>query len=75
VGSSFVADAVAKVGPAVVRIDIKKEVSNPIGGIFGMGPPLQEQQGLGATSRSCGPAAVREVPIGCLGSCGMTHRH
>ena len=34
----------------------------------------QEQQGLGATSRSCGAAAVREVPIGCPRSCGLTHR-
>ena len=34
----------------------------------------QEQQGLGATSRRCGAAAVREVPIGCPRSCGLTHR-
>ncbi len=47
-GNSFVADAVAKVGPAVVRIDTKKEVLNPMGGIFGSGPPVQEQQGLGS---------------------------
>ena len=47
-GSSFVADAVAKVGPAVVRIDTRREVANPIGSIFGGGPPVQQQQGQGS---------------------------
>ena len=35
-GSSFVADAVAKVGPAVVRIDTRRQVVNPMG-MFGGG--------------------------------------
>jgi len=78
-GSSFVADAVAKVGPAVVRIDIKKEVTNPIGGIFGMGPPSQQQQGLGSgfITRSDGllltnahgvKVAAQGLPVAPLGN-------
>ena len=46
-GSSFVADAVAKVGPAVVRIDTRRQVVNPMG-MFGGGPPVQQQQGQGS---------------------------
>ncbi len=48
VDNNFVADAVARVGPAVVRIDTRKEVVNPMGGIFGGGPPVQQQEGLGS---------------------------
>jgi S1-C subfamily serine protease len=47
-GNNFVADTVAKVGPAVVRIDTRREVMNPFGGIFGSGPAVQQQQGLGS---------------------------
>ena len=74
VGSSFVADAVAKVGPAVVRIDIKKEVANPIGGIFGMGPPLQEQQGLGSgfITRSDGLLLTNAHVVEGAGSVAIT---
>ena len=46
-GTSFVADAVAKVGPAVVRIDTRRQVANPMG-MFGGGPPVQQQQGQGS---------------------------
>ena len=45
--SSFVADAVAKVGPAVVRIDTRRQVVNPMG-MFGGRPPVQQQQGQGS---------------------------
>ena len=54
-GKNFVADAVSKVGPAVVRIDTKRDVVNPLG-IFGGGPPVQQQagQGSGFITRSDG---------------------
>jgi len=73
-GSSFVADAVAKVGPAVVRIDIKKEVTNPIGGIFGMGPPSQQQQGLGSgfITRSDGLLLTNAHVVEGAGSVAVT---
>lgn len=73
-GSSFVADAVAKVGPAVVRIDIKKEVTNPIGGIFGMGPPSQQQQGLGSgfITRSDGLLLTNAHVVEGAGSVSVT---
>ena len=47
-GSNVIVDAVAKVGPAVVRIDTTKRVVNPLGGLFGQGPSIQQQQGLGS---------------------------
>ncbi|MEB3308109.1 MAG: trypsin-like peptidase domain-containing protein, partial [Cyanobacteriota bacterium] len=47
-GSNVIVDAVAKVGPAVVRIDTTKRVVNPLGGMFGQGPSIQQQQGLGS---------------------------
>jgi S1-C subfamily serine protease len=40
--------AVEKVGPAVVRIDTVKRTLNPLGGIFGQGPSIQQQQGQGS---------------------------
>ncbi|MFO7629294.1 MAG: trypsin-like peptidase domain-containing protein [Prochlorococcaceae cyanobacterium] len=46
-GGSVVA-AVDKVGPAVVRIDTVKRVISPIGGLFGGGPAIQQQQGQGS---------------------------
>jgi S1-C subfamily serine protease len=46
--SNVIVDAVAKVGPAVVRIDTTKRVVNPLGGLFGRGPSIQQQQGLGS---------------------------
>jgi S1-C subfamily serine protease len=37
-----------KVGPAVVRIDTVKRTVNPLGGLFGRGPTIQQQQGQGS---------------------------
>jgi S1-C subfamily serine protease len=47
-GNNVIVDAVAKVGPSVVRIDTTKRVINPLGGLFGRGPTIQEQQGQGS---------------------------
>ncbi|WP_370521500.1 trypsin-like peptidase domain-containing protein [Synechococcus sp. LTW-R] len=47
-GKSFVVNAVDKVGPAVVRIDTVRRVVNPMGGLFGSGPSVQQQQGQGS---------------------------
>ena len=47
-GSSLIADAVARVGPAVVRIDTIRRTINPLGGLFGQGPAIQQQQGQGS---------------------------
>ena len=47
-GNNFIVDAVAKVGPAVVRIDTVRRVINPLGGLFGSGPSIQQQQGQGS---------------------------
>jgi S1-C subfamily serine protease len=47
-GSNVIADAVAKVGPAVVRIDTLKRMVNPLGGLFGSGATIQRQQGQGS---------------------------
>ncbi|MCU0528506.1 MAG: trypsin-like peptidase domain-containing protein [Cyanobium sp. Prado107] len=46
--SNVIVEAVEKVGPAVVRIDTTKRVINPLGGLFGRGPTIQEQQGQGS---------------------------
>ncbi|MBM5791745.1 MAG: PDZ domain-containing protein [Cyanobacteria bacterium M_surface_10_m1_298] len=45
---NFVVSAVDKVGPAVVRIDTVRRVVNPLGGLFGSGPSIQQQQGQGS---------------------------
>ncbi len=47
-GSNVIVDAVARVGPAVVRIDTVKRSINPLGGLFGQGPSIQQQQGQGS---------------------------
>jgi len=47
-GSNVIADAVAKVGPAVVRIDTLKRLVNPLGGLFGSGATIEQQQGQGS---------------------------
>lgn len=47
-GNNLIVDAVAKVGPAVVRIDTTRRVINPMGGLFGGGPSIQQQQGQGS---------------------------
>ena len=46
--NNVIVDAVEKVGPAVVRIDTTKRVINPLGGLFGRGPAIQQQQGQGS---------------------------
>jgi S1-C subfamily serine protease len=48
--------AVERVGPAVVRIDTVKRISNPLGNLFGAGPSIQQQagQGSGFITRSDG---------------------
>jgi S1-C subfamily serine protease len=46
--SNVIVAAVEKVGPAVVRIDTVKRTLNPLGGIFGQGPSIQQQQGQGS---------------------------
>jgi S1-C subfamily serine protease len=47
-GNSVIVDAVEKAGPAVVRIDTVRRTINPLGGIFGRGPAIQQQQGQGS---------------------------
>ena len=47
-GSNVIVDAVSRVGPAVVRIDTLKRTINPLGGLFGQGPSIQQQQGQGS---------------------------
>ncbi|MCP9774812.1 trypsin-like peptidase domain-containing protein [Cyanobium sp. HWJ4-Hawea] len=46
--NNVIVAAVAKVGPAVVRIDTLKRLVNPLGGLFGNGPTIQQQQGQGS---------------------------
>jgi S1-C subfamily serine protease len=46
--NNVIVDAVEKVGPSVVRIDTTKRVINPLGGLFGRGPAIQQQQGQGS---------------------------
>jgi S1-C subfamily serine protease len=46
--NNTIVDAVEKVGPSVVRIDTTKRVINPLGGLFGRGPTIQQQQGQGS---------------------------
>ena len=47
-GDNVIVKAVNRVGPAVVRIDTVKQVNNPLGGIFGLGPSTSRQQGQGS---------------------------
>ena len=47
-GESVIVKAVDRVGPAVVRIDVVKEINNPLGRMFGLGPSTQRQQGQGS---------------------------
>ena len=47
-GSNVIVRAVEKTGPAVVRIDTVRRLVNPIGGLFGRGPSIQQQQGQGS---------------------------
>jgi len=45
---NVIVKAVEKAGPAVVRIDTVKRLVNPMGGLFGRGPAIQQQQGQGS---------------------------
>jgi S1-C subfamily serine protease len=45
---NVIVKAVEKAGPAVVRIDTVKRMVNPMGGLFGRGPTIQQQQGQGS---------------------------
>ena len=47
-GENVIVKAVDRVGPAVVRIDVVKEINNPLGRMFGLGPSTQRQQGQGS---------------------------
>lgn len=47
-GENVIVRAVERVGPAVVRIDTVKEISNPLGRMLGLGPTTQRQQGQGS---------------------------
>ena len=47
-GRNVIVSAVDRVGPAVVRIDTVKRVSNPLGSLFGGAPSIQQQQGQGS---------------------------
>jgi S1-C subfamily serine protease len=47
-GTNVIVAAVEKVGPAVVRIDTVKRTMNPLGGLFGLGPSIQQQRGQGS---------------------------
>ena len=45
---NMIVTAVEKAGPAVVRIDTVKRTISPVGGPFGQGPGIRQQQGQGS---------------------------
>lgn len=47
-GENVIVKAVDRVGPAVVRIDVVKEIDSPLGNMFGIGPSPRKQQGQGS---------------------------
>ena len=47
-GENVIVKAVERVGPSVVRIDTEKDINNPMGQLFGLGPSTQRQQGQGS---------------------------
>ena len=47
-GENVIVKAVERVGPSVVRIDTEKNINNPMGQLFGLGPSTQRQQGQGS---------------------------
>ena len=47
-GENVIVKAVERVGPSVVRIDTEKDIKNPMGQLFGLGPTTQRQQGQGS---------------------------
>ena len=47
-GENVIVKAVERVGPSVVRIDTEKDINNPMGQLFGLGPSTPRQQGQGS---------------------------
>ncbi|QNJ17207.1 serine protease [Synechococcus sp. A18-40] len=47
-GENVIVKAVERVGPSVVRIDTEKDINNPMGQLFGLGPSTQRHQGQGS---------------------------
>ena len=47
-GENVIVKAVERVGPSVVLIDTEKDINNPMGQLFGLGPSTQRQQGQGS---------------------------
>jgi S1-C subfamily serine protease len=63
-GNTLIVDAVAKVGPAVVRIDTVKRMVNPLGGLFGSGPTIQQQpDGRSFTGKVLGSDPLTDVAV------------
>ena len=73
-GNNFVVNAVDKVGPAVVRIDTVKRVINPLGGLFGSGPSVQQEQGQGSgfITRSDGVVLTNAHVVDGVSEVGVT---
>ena len=73
-GNNFIVNAVDKVGPAVVRIDTVRRVVNPLGGLFGSGPSIQQQQGQGSgfITRSDGVVLTNAHVVEGAGEVGVT---
>ncbi len=73
-GNNFIVSAVDKVGPAVVRIDTVKQVINPLGGLFGGGPAVQQQQGQGSgfITRSDGVILTNAHVVDGVSEVGVT---
>ncbi|WP_411867100.1 trypsin-like peptidase domain-containing protein [Vulcanococcus limneticus] len=73
-GNNFIVSAVDKVGPAVVRIDTVKQVINPLGGLFGGGPSVQQQQGQGSgfITRSDGVILTNAHVVDGVSEVGVT---
>jgi S1-C subfamily serine protease len=73
-GNNFVVNAVDKVGPSVVRIDTVKRVINPLGGLFGSGPSVQQEQGQGSgfITRSDGVVLTNAHVVDGVSEVGVT---
>ena len=73
-GNNFIVNAVDKVGPAVVRIDTVKRVINPLGGLFGSGPSIQQEQGQGSgfITRSDGVVLTNAHVVDGVSEVGVT---
>ena len=73
-GNNFIVNAVDRVGPAVVRIDTVRRVVNPLGGLFGGGPSIQQQQGQGSgfITRSDGVILTNAHVVEAASEVGVT---